>query len=64
MLYEVITVTKPLDPEQARALIPSGACVADTRMVLDYYRITGNNRLLMGGGEAYGHRFPRDIALV
>jgi gamma-glutamylputrescine oxidase len=30
--------------------------------VLNYYRFTPDHRLLWGGGESYGSRFPRDIA--
>lgn len=59
-----VGVTEPLGPESAGALIPCGGCVADTRMVLDYYRLTADNRLLMGGGEAYGTRLPGDVASI
>jgi gamma-glutamylputrescine oxidase len=51
-----IATTEPLGGERAKALIPSGAAVADTKFVLDYYRLTADNRLLFGGGESYGGR--------
>lgn len=35
--------------------------VADSRFVVNYYRISADRRLLFGGGESYGWRFPRDI---
>jgi gamma-glutamylputrescine oxidase len=55
-----IIATEPLGSRGA-ALIPGNECVADTRFVLNYYRLTPDRRLLFGGGETYSHRFPRDI---
>lgn len=49
-----IATTEPLGEARAKALIPSGAAVADTKFVLDYYRVTSDGRLLFGGGESYG----------
>ncbi len=57
-----IAVTAPLGAERARALISNGAAVADSRFVVNYFRVTPDHRLLFGGGENYGYRFPRDIA--
>jgi len=54
--------TAPLSPEQARALIPSGAAVADSRFVLNYYRLSADNRLIFGGGEKYTPKPPHDVA--
>ncbi|MGF1454411.1 MAG: NAD(P)/FAD-dependent oxidoreductase [Alphaproteobacteria bacterium] len=56
-----VGVTRPLGPELARSLLPRGGCVADTRFVLDYYRLTPDHRLLFGGGESYGPELPRRI---
>ena len=53
--------TAPLDPAQAAALIPSGAAVADSKFVLNYYRLSADNRLIFGGGEKYSPRPPADI---
>jgi gamma-glutamylputrescine oxidase len=36
--------------------------VADSKFVLNYYRLSEDRRLLFGGGESYGYRFPTDIA--
>lgn len=58
--YNVATV--PLSPEQAAALIPSGAAIADSRFVLNYYRLSADNRLIFGGGEKYTPTPPPDIA--
>jgi gamma-glutamylputrescine oxidase len=57
-----IVTTAPLGAARARALIPSGAAVADSRFVVNYFRLTADDRLLFGGGESYGWRFPADIA--
>lgn len=56
-----VAVTAPLGEERARALIPSGAAVADTKFVVDYYRVTPDHRLLFGGGETYTRRYPADL---
>ncbi|WP_336978584.1 FAD-binding oxidoreductase [Altererythrobacter fulvus] len=53
--------TAPLSPEQANALIPSGAAVSDSKFVLNYYRLSADNRLIFGGGEKYTPTPPRDI---
>ncbi len=59
-----VGVTDPLSPAQAPALLPHAGAVADTRMVLAYYRLTADNRLLLGGGESYGADFPKDITRI
>jgi gamma-glutamylputrescine oxidase len=40
------------------------AAVADSRFVVNYFRLTADHRLLFGGGESYGWRFPSDMAGV
>jgi gamma-glutamylputrescine oxidase len=32
--------------------------------MVSYWRLSGDGRLLFGGGETYGYRFPRDIAAL
>jgi len=61
-LNNFIAATEPLGEERARAIIRDNPCVSDTKFVLNYYRFTPDHRLLWGGGESYGKRFPRDIA--
>ena len=56
-----VAATEPLGEERARALIRDGIAVSDSRFVVNYYRITPDHRLLFGGGETYGYRFPPDI---
>lgn len=55
-----VAVTAPLG-DRARALIPSDLPVADTKFVVDYYRLTADGRLLFGGGENYTPRYPADL---
>jgi gamma-glutamylputrescine oxidase len=54
--------TQPLGEDRARALIPSGAAISESRFVLNYYRLSADNRLIFGGGEKYTPRPPRDVA--
>ena len=46
----------------ARELLPGDDAVADTRFVIDYFRLAAGDRLVFGGGESYGRRFPADPA--
>ena len=56
-----IAVTEPLPENVARSLIANNYCVEDCNYLLDYYRLTADNRLLYGGGVVYGAREPDDI---
>ncbi|MEM6941159.1 MAG: FAD-binding oxidoreductase [Pseudomonadota bacterium] len=56
-----IVATAPLGPRAAEVLTRDVA-VADSRFVLNYFRLSHDGRLLFGGGESYGYRFPKDIA--
>jgi gamma-glutamylputrescine oxidase len=55
-----IVATEPLGEDAARVLTRDVA-VADTKFVVNYFRLSHDKRLLFGGGESYGYRFPRDI---
>ncbi len=57
-----IIATEPLGEERARALIPSNAAVSDSRFVLNYFRLSTDNRFLFAGGEKYSPKPPKDIA--
>lgn len=59
-----IAATEPLEPETADRINPRRASANDTRFVLNYWRLTPDLRLLWGGGESYGRRFPRDIGAL
>ncbi|MDQ2091261.1 NAD(P)/FAD-dependent oxidoreductase [Marimonas arenosa] len=52
-----IAATPPLGTEAAKVLTRDVA-VADTKFVVNYFRLTPDQRLLFGGGESYGYRFP------
>lgn len=52
--------TEPLDI--ADDLLPTDAAVADSRFVLNYFRLSADKRLIFGGGERYSQIPPRDIA--
>lgn len=55
-----IAATEPL--EDPRAIIRDNHAVADSKFVINYFRLSQDGRLLFGGGESYGYRFPKDIA--
>ena len=57
-----IAATKPLGEEAAEALIRNNYAVADSKFVINYLRLTEDRRMLFGGGESYGYKFPSDIA--
>ncbi|UTW10817.1 NAD(P)/FAD-dependent oxidoreductase [Marinobacterium rhizophilum] len=56
-----ILATEPLDPELARRLIRDDLAVADSKFVVNYFRLSADRRLLFGGGETYRRHFPGDI---
>jgi gamma-glutamylputrescine oxidase len=57
-----IVATEPLDDDTAKDLIRYNHAVADSKFVINYFRLSDDNRMLFGGGESYGYRFPDDIA--
>lgn len=56
-----IIATEPLSDEMCKSLIRDGECVHDSRFVVNYFRISEDNRMLFGGGENYSYKFPSDI---
>lgn len=57
MNYNVATAPIP----NADQLIPSDAAVADSRFVLNYFRLSADKRMIFGGGEKYVQTPPADI---
>jgi gamma-glutamylputrescine oxidase len=55
-----IAVTEPL-AEPPFCTKWGNPAVADSRFVVNYFWQTRDGRLVYGGGESYGRRFPRDI---
>jgi gamma-glutamylputrescine oxidase len=58
MNYNVATAPLP----NADQLFRSDAAVADSRFVLNYFRLSADKRLIFGGGEKYVQTPPADIA--
>ena len=56
-----VLATEPVSEEIARSLLPQDYCVEDCNYLLDYYRLSSDNRLLFGGGVVYGARDPADV---
>ena len=56
-----IVATEPLDDAVARRLLPQDNCVEDCNYLLDYFRLSGDKRLIYGGGVVYGARDPANI---
>jgi gamma-glutamylputrescine oxidase len=56
-----ILATEPLPDDLARELIRDDVAVADSKFVINYYRLSADNRMLFGGTESYRYRFPKDI---
>lgn len=54
-----ILATEPLPK-----LMAENIAVYDTRFVVNYWRMSEDNRLLFGGGESYGYRFPDIVRTV
>ncbi|BES71362.1 FAD-binding oxidoreductase [Marinobacter nanhaiticus D15-8W] len=57
---QVIT-TEPLLEEVQRRLLPKDNCVEDCNYLLDYFRLSGDGRLIYGGGVTYGAREPEKV---
>jgi len=56
-----VIATEPLDEVTAKKVNPRDVAIADSRFVVNYYRMSADNRLLFGGGENYSRNFPTDI---
>ncbi|MEP4769892.1 MAG: FAD-binding oxidoreductase [Roseibium sp.] len=56
-----IVATEPFSEEEAKKIIRDNVAVADSKFVINYFRLSADRRLLFGGGENYGYRFPDDI---
>ena len=57
-----IIATEPLPERVADRINPDRIAVADSKFVVNYYRLSKDRRMLWGGGENYSQRFPKDIA--
>lgn len=59
-----IIATEPLGEDLARQLLPEDDCVEDCNYLLDYFRLSGDRRLIYGGGVVYGARDPANIERI
>jgi len=60
-LNNYMVATAPLG-DLAADILARNICVYDSKFVLNYYRLSHDNRLIFGGGESYGAKFPVNIA--
>ncbi|WP_417764827.1 NAD(P)/FAD-dependent oxidoreductase [Shewanella chilikensis] len=51
----------PLSDEQIQDFMPARAAICDNRPVLDYYRLSEDNRLLFGGATHFVEYLPSDL---
>lgn len=56
-----IIATEPLSESLAHEINPRRLAVCDSNVVLDYYRLTEDRRMLFGGRCNYSNRDPNDI---
>ncbi|MCP4493578.1 MAG: FAD-binding oxidoreductase [Gammaproteobacteria bacterium] len=56
-----VIATEPLDEATVKSINPRDVAIADSRFVINYYRLSADKRLLFGGGENYSSNFPADI---
>jgi gamma-glutamylputrescine oxidase len=53
--------TEPMGRERADALMRRRPAASDTNFVLDYFRLSADDRLLFGGADSYSGAAPRDL---
>lgn len=53
--------TAPLSEVQAAQVLPHNDALSDANFVLDYYRLSGDRRLIYGGEVSYDGREPKGI---
>jgi len=59
-----IITTEVLSEEVQKQLLPTDVCVEDCNYLLDYFRLSGDGRLIYGGGTTYGARDPDEIESI
>lgn len=60
-----VIATEQLPKELAAKLLPSRAAVIDMRFILDYYRLSADNRMVFGGGCSYtGQEHPSNLKTI
>lgn len=56
-----VIATEPLPESVRQRLLPKDNCVEDCNYLLDYFRLSGDGRLIYGGGVTYGAREPAKV---
>ena len=56
-----IAATRPLTEAEQETILRENHAVADSRFVINYFRLSEDKRLLFGGGESYGYKFPANL---
>jgi len=56
-----VLATEPLGDDLAKQIIRDDYAIQDSLFVINYWKLSGDNRLIFGGGENYTSRFPKDI---
>lgn len=56
-----IIATEPLSDAVVAEINPQGLAVCDSNVVVDYYRLSADRRMLFGGRCNYSNRDPKDI---
>ena len=59
-----IIATKPLDDETVQKINPKDIAFADSRFVINYFRMSADKRLLFGGGENYSQELSKNIVPI
>ncbi|MCF8475030.1 MAG: FAD-binding oxidoreductase [Emcibacter sp.] len=57
-----VVATEPLGEARARQINRDDVAIADSKFVINYFRMSADHRLLFGGGENYTPSFPKDIS--
>lgn len=56
-----IIATEPLGADMAAEINPHDYAIADSNIVVDYYRMSADHRVLFGGRCNYSNRDPQDL---
>ena len=59
-----IVATKPLSDEVVKKINPRDIAFADSRFVINYFRMSADKRLLFGGGENYSQELSKNIVPI
>jgi gamma-glutamylputrescine oxidase len=60
-VYAYNSMTEPLSPELIRRISPIHGAYSDIRPVINYYRVTNENRLLFGSSTSLVEHIPSDL---